>query len=337
MAPPPAKKAKTDTKSTPQISGDSLDQDFLLEDNFAPSDDSDHDDGQAYDPAELVASDDEDGHPHRPLPQSDDEDEDQQPAPKKRKAADREGATSAGGEGGEGAGEQKKKVKKEKKPKKPKAAKLQELGIGESEGLGLLPLAALVDALAEKQKRALPKLSNMEMDDLRLPESYLIDTSSTTERTNLQAFLRAAFPTLPNTLAKVPKKEGSPRLLVIAGAALRVADLCREVKDFKTKEVDVAKLFAKHFKLAEHAEYLNKTKTGIAVGTPNRIGKLLDETDSLHLTHLSHIILDATHLDAKKRSLVDMPEAREDLFKLVLGNKDIVERLKEGKCKIVIY
>lgn len=60
-------------------------------------------------------------------------------------------------------------------------------------------------------------------------------------------------------------------------------------------------------------------------------------TDSLHLTHLSHIILDATHLDAKKRSLVDMPEAREDLFKLVLGNKDIVERLKEGKCKIVVY
>lgn len=67
------------------------------------------------------------------------------------------------------------------------------------------------------------------------------------------------------------------------------------------------------------------------------ISSLRLKTDSLHLTHLSHILLDATHLDAKKRSLVDMPEAREDLFKLVLGNKDIVERLKEGKCKIVVY
>lgn len=52
----------------------------------------------------------------------------------------------------------------------------------------------------------------------------------------------------------------------------------REVKVFKTKEIDVGKLFAKHFKLAEHAEYLAKTKVGIAVGTPNRIGKLLSET-----------------------------------------------------------
>ena len=60
-------------------------------------------------------------------------------------------------------------------------------------------------------------------------ESYLLDTSSVpaTSRTNLETYIRAAFPTLPNTLAKPPKKEGSPRILVIAGAALRVADLCR--------------------------------------------------------------------------------------------------------------
>lgn len=176
MAPPPTKKAKTDPAV--QISGDSLDQDFLLEDNFAPSDDSDNDNaGQDYDPAELVASDDEATataeDPHRPLPQSDDEDD--EPAPKKRKAGDDgEGATGGAEAGGEG----KKKAKKEKKPKKPKAAKLQELGIGESEGLGLLPVAALVDALAEKQKRALPKLSNMEMDDLRLPGESSVPRSS---------------------------------------------------------------------------------------------------------------------------------------------------------------
>jgi hypothetical protein len=173
MAPPPAKKVKTDTATTTtaQISGDSLDQDFLLEDNFAPSDDSGDEaaGGQDFDPAELVASDDEaSSHPHRPLPQSDDE-----PAPKKRKAADNSEGASSGAEGATGEGK-KKKQKKDKKPIKPKAAKLQELGIGESEGLGLLPLPALVDALAEKQKRALPKLSNMEMDDLKLPGESLL-------------------------------------------------------------------------------------------------------------------------------------------------------------------
>lgn len=64
---------------------------------------------------------------------------------------------------------------------------------------------------------------------------------------------------------------------------------------------------------------------------------LAHHADALHLTHLSHIILDTTHLDAKKRSMVDMVEAREDLFKNVLGNERIMERLKEGKCKIVVY
>lgn len=90
-------------------------------------------------------------------------------------------------------------------------------------------------------------------------------------------------------------------MIVLAGAALRVADLCRyvdqfqggfthvrklifvmysEVKPYKTKDIDVAKLFAKHFKVSEHVEYLDKTKVGVAVGTAGRIGKLLSETGS---------------------------------------------------------
>lgn len=52
----------------------------------------------------------------------------------------------------------------------------------------------------------------------------------------------------------------------------------REVKAYKTKDVDIAKLFSKHFKLPEHVEYLEKTKVAIAVGVPGRIGKLFHET-----------------------------------------------------------
>ena len=58
--------------------------------------------------------------------------------------------------------------------------------------------------------------------------------------------------------------------------------------------------------------------------------------DALHLTHLSHLILDVSHLDSKKRSLVDLPEARADLFKL-LGTKAVMDRLREGKMKIVVF
>jgi len=67
----------------------------------------------------------------------------------------------------------------------------------------------------------------------------------------------------------------------VTGAALRVADVTRVLKDKRLrgeKGGEVAKLFAKHFKLEEHITYLKRTKVGAAVGTPGRIGKLLCET-----------------------------------------------------------
>lgn len=70
----------------------------------------------------------------------------------------------------------------------------------------------------------------------------------------------------------------------MTGAALRVADVTRVLKDKRLrgeKGGEVAKLFAKHFKLEEHVTYLKRTKVGVAVGTPGRIGKLLCETGEL--------------------------------------------------------
>lgn len=60
-----------------------------------------------------------------------------------------------------------------------------------------------------------------------------------------------------------------------------MADVARVLKDKKLrgeKGGEVAKLFARHFKLTDHVTYLRRTKVGAAVGTPGRIGKLLCET-----------------------------------------------------------
>ena len=70
-------------------------------------------------------------------------------------------------------------------------------------------------------------------------------------------------------------------MLFITGAALRVTDVTRVLKDKRLrgdKGGEVAKLFAKHFKVAEHVAYLKRTKVGAAVGTPGRVGKLLCTT-----------------------------------------------------------
>lgn len=89
------------------------------------------------------------------------------------------------------------------------------------------------------------------------------------------------LPTLHTRLCQKSKANGSPTLLFVTGAALRVVDVARVLKDKKLrgeKGGEVAKLFARHFKIADHVAYLRRTKVGVAVGTPGRIGKLLCET-----------------------------------------------------------
>ena len=96
------------------------------------------------------------------------------------------------------------------------------------------------------------------------------------------------LPTLRTRMGQRPKNNGAPTLIFVAGAALRVADVTRVLKDKRLrgeKGGDVAKLFAKHFKLEEHVAYLKRTKIAAAVGTPGRLGKLLCDTGAFSLQH----------------------------------------------------
>lgn len=49
---------------------------------------------------------------------------------------------------------------------------------------------------------------------------------------------------------------------------------------------DRAQQFAKHFKVSEQVEFLKKSRTGIAVGTPARLIALLDDGESHPVVHL---------------------------------------------------
>ena len=61
----------------------------------------------------------------------------------------------------------------------------------------------------------------------------------------------------------------------------------------------IAKLFAKHIKVAEQQQYLQQHLLCIAAGTPNRLCKLAD-TEALQLSQLQLIVLDVQQ-DAKQR------------------------------------
>ena len=59
--------------------------------------------------------------------------------------------------------------------------------------------------------------------------------------------------------------------------------------------------------------------------------------DVLTLTALSHIFLDMTYRDAKQRTILDIPETRDELFRSVLGCPHVYELLKAGKVQVVLY
>jgi len=153
-------------------------------------------------------------------------------------------------------------------------------------------------------------------------------------------FIQKILPNLRLRLLQRPKSNGAPTLIYVAAAALRVADVTRLLKDKRLrsdKGGEVAKLFAKHFKLSQHVDYLKRTKIAAAVGTPGRLGKLLNETDALNVSALSHIILDITHIDAKKRNLLEIPETRRETFETVLGNGKILKGIREGRIQVVMF
>lgn len=169
--------------------------------------------------------------------------------------------------------------------------------------------------------------------------SAILDTTSNTEtRTTdqLPAFLeKFAGPRRSkkgSKLLNAPEAKGSPHTLVVAGGGLRAADLTRALRKFQTKECMVAKLFAKHIKIKEAIETVKKTRIGVGVGTPQRIIDLLED-GALKSSCIERIVIDASHIDVKKRGILDMKETQVPLVQL-LTRPDLKERFGSGEGKI---
>lgn len=100
----------------------------------------------------------------------------------------------------------------------------------------------------------------------------------------------------------------------------------------------VSKLFARHFKLAQHITHLTSTPVAIGVGTPDRIAKLI-EAKALKLDRLRWIVLDTTWVDTKSYSLADHPDAslRLALWQGILGSDDVLAMLEQRQLKLALF
>ncbi|EFW98781.1 hypothetical protein CMQ_4633 [Grosmannia clavigera kw1407] len=168
----------------------------------------------------------------------------------------------------------------------------------------------LANYVARQTLRFGKDLSPVELADLTLDAKPILDTSSyDKDRTvdNLPHFLETFCDGGQKHLSQASKDKGAPHTIIVTGAGIRAVDLVRAVRSFQTANSTVSKLFAKHIKLAEAVSFLQSHRTGIAVGTPARLIDLLD-SGALSLTHLKRIVVDASHIDQKKRGVLDMQD-----------------------------
>ncbi|KAJ5124739.1 uncharacterized protein N7515_008564 [Penicillium bovifimosum] len=238
-------------------------------------------------------------------------------------------------------GTSKKKQKKNKNKKK--LAEHEERQITRKDGLdesiGKMDGRLLSDHFAQKARRHEKELSAVELSDLSVPDSAFLDTSSFTSSRKLEQlpeFLKTFSPK-GRDLSKSSEKPGTPHTLVISGAALRAADVVRALRSFQTKESIVGKLFAKHIKLEEAKQFLDRARSGIGAGTPTRISDLI-ESGNLKLDELERIVIDGSHIDQKQRGIFDMKDTHMPLLKL-LTRPELRERYGSSKksVKILVF
>ncbi|KAG2020689.1 hypothetical protein CC2G_005997 [Coprinopsis cinerea AmutBmut pab1-1] len=130
------------------------------------------------------------------------------------------------------ASKKRKRREKEKERKKRKLAETQDPKLTQT--VALQSPEKLAEYLASMQKRTFKDMSDLELEDLRIPASAIADTSMWTgPRTldHLVDFIIKVLPNLKTRLSQRPKSTGSPTLLFLTSAALRVADVSRILKD----------------------------------------------------------------------------------------------------------
>ncbi|KAF2170316.1 hypothetical protein M409DRAFT_19138 [Zasmidium cellare ATCC 36951] len=257
------------------------------------------------------------------------------PAAKKSSKRKREGNEE------EGLADKKAAKKKKRTKKKPQDVEDEALDtkLGINHAIAHMDSRLMADHIAQRTRRFQPDLSLVEAEDIHISDKAIADTTSfDKQRTNdnLPAFLEKFAPSRIKKkgakLSDAPKEAGSPHTLVVAGAGLRAADLARALRKFQTKESMVAKLFAKHIKLKEAAEMTKKTRMGIGVGTPQRLIDLLED-GALSTKHLERIVMDASHIDQKKRGVLDMKELQVPLVQL-LNKAELKERYGSGEGRV---
>jgi len=149
--------------------------------------------------------------------------------------------------------------------------------------------------------------------------------------TSLGLYMRHLQPTWKRDFRnKLWRYDKSPCFLIITGSALRAVELLKHFGSFQCK---VAKLFAKHMKIQDQADQLERIFLPIAVGTPGRVKALL-EMKALSLEHTKHVIFDMEK-DKKSLTMLQLNDTAKDMMDLLQYH--FLPLLHKQKLKLVLY
>ncbi len=143
-------------------------------------------------------------------------------------------------------------------------------------------------------------------------------------------FLRTTILSASSGGAKRLKKHrsASPLCIIVSSSAKRSCEVLKLLGPLKTR---VGKLFSKNMKYEEQVSSLASQNYPLAVGTPNRLRKLLEE-GALSLESTELLLLDCKP-DPKGFNVVTLKDTQADLMALV---RDFVTPMSQS-CRIALF
>ncbi|XP_074663520.1 protein CMSS1 isoform X3 [Strix aluco] len=182
--------------------------------------------------------------------------------------------------------------------------------------------------------------SVIEIEELKLSDSCFLPANDLTH--SFSSYLKEICPKWAK-LRKNHREKKSVVMLVICSSALRSLELIKSMTAFKG-DCRVLKLFAKHIKIKEQMNMLEKGVFHIGVGTPGRVKALVEQgrrtrrvfsLDGLFLNSTKYMILDWNWRDQKLRRMMDIPEIKKETIDLL--EMSIIKLCREGSVKLGLF
>ncbi|KAJ2550433.1 cms1 ribosomal small subunit [Coemansia sp. RSA 1878] len=155
-----------------------------------------------------------------------------------------------------------------------------------------------------------PALTQLELTDIQLTPSHMYVPSTEPSRDSTSYVHDLVQTAMSTGKGKNKVMHGAPQALIICSSALRVVELVKMLRVVTKRPV--AKLFSRHIKIDTQKKMLEEGAVDVAVGTPNRVLRLLRDGD-LKVNRLKLVAIDCWQ-DEKMRVVVDIDDTRSDLF-----------------------